>query len=460
MSAARLGAALRHPTLWLIAQALLVFALAHQPPGLVPAYYSSDSYEFLEALHGDPWTQSLSSRRTLGYPLMLEGIQALPGGIASLPSAQLAVYLLAVVVLGAAAGLYLGSSLSGLVMATPLLWSRLAGDHAASVLAEVPAASFAALTLASLLWSAARPKNRWALGAIGGTLFVTYQMRPAYLFLLPLVPVLATWLSWSRSDDSSRWLPSRQWLAASKRRLVALAALCLLPFLAWCGFRAVFVGHFGLVSFGGTNIIGVAISFLTPDVVAKLPAEHQALGQAILERRTQQGIRTGAGRVYEYRRFVRNYNRNIWHIAVPIARQGKPARFDTEGRFWVETNTRFSRFAWAVIGQRPTFYARWVADALLETVRQLAREPAMRWSALLALAAAVWARLSPAARPPLLDRAGIGLLAAVVVWALAGVLLACLVEPPVDRYWLAASLFLPGTLSVVAFEMVRPRVVA
>lgn len=452
---------LRHPVLWLLAQAVLVFLLAARPPALVPAYYPSDSYEYLKALDCESWEGCLSSRRTLGYPLLLALVQRLPAGLDGLPLFQLGLYLLAVVAFGGAAGLYLngavGAGWSGLLAATPLFYSRLAGEHAASVLADVPASAFAVVTFAGLLWWAARPASRWALAVVGVSLVATYQTRPAYLFLLVLVPLMGLWLA-------SQRLPARAWGA----RLAVLATVALTPFLLWCSLRAAVTGHFGLVSFGGTNLVGIAVSCLTPELVPRLPAEHRELAQAILARRGELGVRGGAGNEYRYRRWARNYNRNIWLVALPVVRGNRPARLDSEGSFWVEANHRLSRFSWAVIRQRPGLYVRWLWDAVRSAASQIAREPAVRWPALLllGLAGLSWLRRRVkglAARAPSwwpsgsLSRPSWALIVAASAYAAAGVLLACLVEPPVDRYWLAASLFLPAAFAAGVAELVLPR---
>ena len=69
--------------------------------------------------------------------------------------------------------------------------------------------------------------------------------------------------------------------------LVGLCSIAIVPFLLFCFLRWVVVGHFGLVSFGGMNIIGIAGQFLTEDMIPKLPETVQPLAVRVLATRAE-----------------------------------------------------------------------------------------------------------------------------------------------------------------------------
>ena len=77
-----------------------------------------------------------------------------------------------------------------------------------------------------------------------------YHIRPSYLFLVPLVPGLGLVLS--RIGD-----PACSWARRGifRRRL---RRPCCVPLLGYCAARYFITGHFGLVSFAGYNLAGLA----------------------------------------------------------------------------------------------------------------------------------------------------------------------------------------------------------
>ena len=90
----------------------------------------------------------------------------------------------------------------------------------------------------------------------------------------------------------------------------------LLPFLAWSTLRWFVVGYFGLVSFGGYNIIGIAGQLLQKDWTTQLSTEVRPLAEEILRRRESQGswpVKTTYDNMESY------FDKMVWEIAVPAA---------------------------------------------------------------------------------------------------------------------------------------------
>ena len=120
---------------------------------------------------------------------------------------------------------------------------------------------------------------RWLLLAVG--IFAAYQTRPAYQSLIVVMPLCGL-LLWSFVPrEQSRWL-----------FLTALALVSLGPWLGYCAYRKQMVGDFGLVSFSGTNLVGITSVILTDDMVPKMRPEYQAMARHILAKRgTKLGFR-------------------------------------------------------------------------------------------------------------------------------------------------------------------------
>jgi hypothetical protein len=163
-----------------------------------------------------------------------------------------------------------------LAVSSSLLYSNMILGYYARLLSDALGSSLAILTVGTLLLAVGRPRAWWAWAGLTVSLFLTYQTRPAYVCLLPLVPLLGLLLlglvaprpAWAR-----RW----KWVAGG---LVAVAAV---PFLAFCTLRWALVGDFGLVSFGGHSLAGIAGPLLTEDLVPRLPEDVRPLAAHVLE---------------------------------------------------------------------------------------------------------------------------------------------------------------------------------
>jgi hypothetical protein len=407
-----------------------------------------------------PLSKSLAAPRTLGYPLFLKVVRRVSPSMELLPVCHYAMHAVAVFVF------YLGLRRLGMAgwpaaaVAGSLLCTVMFHTYAGYVLTDCLASSMMIMTIGFLLMAVGRPGGRVAWVGYTAALFFTYQVRPAYLFLLGLLPLLG--LAILRMTN-----PAAAWAGRWKKMAAGLTGAALLPFLAFCALRGYCVGHFGLVSFGGVNVIGVAGQLLTADMIDDLPEDVRPLAtRAVNERREAIDVwhkkvgvvprpdwqPTGfvadaSGTHLVYTDLVQMYNANIWGVwGRFILEEGEPEL--------VGMNRRMMQVAKAIIVARPGRYLKWLKVAFLEgtgyTVTQYTAPPVLANLFLFALFYHGFAILrrcrwgAAEAAPDTLDprRAFdvVFLIAASVFLCKLGLVI--LVEPPIPRYMDAAGALL------------------
>ncbi|MEZ5332905.1 MAG: hypothetical protein R2991_12840 [Thermoanaerobaculia bacterium] len=250
-------------------QAALVFALAASADGLRPVRHpDTKSYEWsLPPERTAP--ELLSHYRTAGYPFFLRGLGALHLGWGSIPSAQLIVYLVSVLLFWSGARTWWGRPWLAFAAATPLLWLDVF-ELAPLVQPDFLSCGLLIAVVGLLLHLLHRPRNGWLWAALAAAVFATYQVRPATVFLIGWVPLLGALLC--------RLRPPATWREAASRA-TGLAAATILPWLAFSLLRLFTVGHFGVVAFGGYNLSALASCFVDEELVADLPAPDAVLAR-------------------------------------------------------------------------------------------------------------------------------------------------------------------------------------
>ena len=436
----------RQPIFWLAVQAMLLLALLHATGRLEPRL-EPDSSGYRE-MSLDSARSVLSSIRTVGYPIYLGAIRRITGTDLWAPWFHYATWVAAVVVFCGAlrtAGFAAGAAGAA---ASVLLYARTLFDYVSAVTPDVPALSCAVLTMSLLLVVVRRSGSLPAWLGLAAAGFATYQMRPAYLFLIPLVPMLGILLAALvfRTPMRSRRFA---YLAAG------LFAASVVPFLLFCSVRWAVVGHFGLVSFGGYNLIGISAQFLDEDLVRELSPETRPLAQALVERRRHAPWWSAP---QEYADMEATYNPLIWEIAVPAAEE-------LYGDDPVAVNQAVSALAGEIIRRRPARYVRWLVRAGREGVSRLLQivitDPGVRLGlfVLLLIQVAVVVRrwtsgVLPAAIAPS-DRRFVEantLLWLALGFAVAKLVLVILVEPPLQRYLAPAAVLAPPVLGILAWH--------
>jgi hypothetical protein len=423
-----------------VAASFAVSALTHGfQPEVQPDTESYRSFDWSSA------TAVLSNMRTIAYPVCLRVMDVFSRYPQAIPLVQWLAWVAAAFVLyrglvqvgyrahvaAAAAGVVLLGH-GPLTLAPTVLADSLAGSL-----------SVAAAGCCLGVLSPASPR-RWWIGLVVTTL-LAYHTRPAYLFLIPLWPCVQLLLD--------RCLMRRGWLLVG-RRCAALGAATALPFLAYCTLRWVVVGHFGLVSFGGLNLIGVVGQFLEADDAAALPADLQPVAQKMLDRRDELPE-------YEpptsYAAMERQFNPTVWTLAAPAAEE-------SVGEDSLAVNGLVSRLARELLERHPREYTRWLVWNAKHACLELAQIVLLDRGTLLILALSLLGQLRSLLRPAGLACVGDGpptdtrrielhaLFWLAIGFAAAKTLLVLLVEPTIGRYMISAGPLLPPVLAVLVLH--------
>ncbi|MEM9544077.1 MAG: hypothetical protein AAGA60_31910 [Cyanobacteria bacterium P01_E01_bin.42] len=223
---------------------------------------------------------SLRSYRTFAYPLLLHIISFFSKDFELLPEVQFFISALAIFILLISLKIYQFSGWQSLVIVLPLLSTESIYSYFYKQLAENLAVSFAIATIAFLLMTVSNIEKRFYWLGLGMSLFLTYQTRPSFLFMIPLIPILGIVLFLLKYGKLS-------WLESIKIITFKFCIVSILPILVFSSFRAITVNDFGIVSFSGHNIAGITTQMLTPQVIEQLPIAQQDLANAILERRNK-----------------------------------------------------------------------------------------------------------------------------------------------------------------------------
>lgn len=398
---------------------------------------------------------SLEQTRTFLYPFFLQAATAVFGvdAIAWVPVLQLGIWLVAIGCWGLALHACRFSSARVLSASLPLYGLPFAWRYASVLTPDLLGCSFALLAASTWLVLVFHPTIRWAYLLTALFIFASYQTKPVYLFLVPWIPI-ATWIA-------RGWL--FQWDKTARNAAYRASLASIVPFLAWCTLRWTLVGHFGLVSFGGYNIVGITGQLLQAEQLSHLSEPSRELAERILAERSNRPDWDSSG---GFDRVSQQFNPMVWEIAVPIAS-------DLEGGETKKINARLSRFSREVIIADPTAYCVWLLRAIkhaaVELTRSVGGNPVV-WIASLFFAyqwCIDWLRIKARAevkeescdQPENGSRVVVAAFerlreAQSIVWIAVGwsvgkMVLVILVEPPNERYAGPASLFLASALAVL-----------
>ena len=350
---------LRYPCIWLAAQLLAVVA-AGGASGLwdlkLPLDGDSVSYVATSKM---PFPQALTSTRTLGYPLLLKAVALVSPDYTVIPWVHLVMLCAAVFFFDSALRRFGASPWQAAAAGSAVFFALLPlRTPVACPLTDFPGEVLAVTAVGCLFWVAAEPRRPLGWLLLTVCLMAAYQVRPVYLFLVPL-PCLGLWLMRLRTRHAST---SFAW----KWPLAGLVAASCLPLAAFCLLRLAMVGSFGLVSFAGNNLSGLAVELLDSSLAEReLPPRFQHLAQAMLNERQERGLPNAFadGRV-SLRRFEDNYSTNIYKIAVPTAKR-------LFGDDQVKVNRELADFSMQVIAQRKGRYLLWVTYSIPQSAAKV-----------------------------------------------------------------------------------------
>jgi hypothetical protein len=428
-----------------------------------------DTESYLNVVKNGLFTaESLQSPRTIGYPLFVAAVQGVFGSLAPVPILQWTIFCAAVFFF-AFALLRIGSSRGLCVFLTaPLFFSDVAAGYLPVVIAEVPAVALAIASMAAVVLATSEPTRRrwWMVLAL--TIFLSYQFRPAFLFLVAIVPLLAFLIDPVLRGGSR--------VAKNRGQIVARAtAAVAVPLVGFCLLRLVVVGNFGLVSFAGTNLVGITGSILDQERLAKLSPEIRPLAERMLQIRKSSEMRAvererharwdqAVHRRYgldlpNYTTIDRLYNPTIHEVAYPAATK-------LYGDDQIAAERAFSQLSLEMIALRPVTYAGWVAFAFFHAISTalvlyatlgLTMMAACTFLARLLLEGLVARHAAIAPRTlPTNEWIVFRVVATVTIaFFCAKALLVALVEPTLARYVRPAAIFLPTIPAMVAYCQVR-----
>ncbi|MCP4202353.1 MAG: hypothetical protein GY769_10505 [bacterium] len=457
------------PLFWLLVQAACVFLLL-EISGSLEATVVPDTPSYRQAALAPSLSQALTSHRTLGYPLFMKslGLRADRGHAGNqarhghrvfrrIPPTQALVFLAAVLLLWLSIRVYTGSAWLALAFVSPLYYASI-WRIVDRIQPDFLAAALALVSVSLLLLVASRPRTRLLWIALTLSVFATYLVRPGYVFLVALIPLMGVLL---------RLAYANRRLASSLILGLGLLAATALPFLSFNLLRWTLVGDFALVSFGGYNLIGVTASLLDRSLVDGL-SRNRDLADDILRDRELKGWQPMplGGDILVWHS---QHNFNIYRIAVGHAAAGiqtQRASDDLADRrtphIQIETNRVLKRLSWDIIRKKPLHYAQWVRDTVVVSMLRTVAEPGIRWPAILtALSLPFGLRLRRAGAystdsettrktDRLLVLSVLGL-----TFFLLHAILVALVDLPYPRFFYAMVLLLPSVLCGVLFEIWR-----
>jgi len=436
---------MRSPRFWLVAQMLGVLVVA-AGSGQLTVREEPDSKSYVVASELAP-AEMLDSFRTIGYPLLLKGVARVSGDLRIMPWLHLAAYLGAVFLFELAWRRFGASPGQACAAASGVLYTVFYSVGISYVLTDCLARALAVATMSFLLWVTASPKRVTGWVGLTVSLACTYHVRPAYLFLVPLTPCLGLVFLRIRTG----WRGDRfRWFAPT----LGLCGVSVVPYLAFCLMRLVMVGHFGLVSFAGCNLVAVAAELIDRDLVeSRLPESLRPLGREILNRREARGVPSATGRGgIDLRQLEANYNTNFWDIALPAA-------MHLYGEDPVVINRRVADLSRAAILARKGLYVQFVVKNLAFALNKAVVLHAFGFLAFLAFAVRVLVYPGPAPEPGIRTSGRHqgtmeALLLGSLLFLLCKLLLVSLVELPLARYVLAAGVFVPSIFSVLIYQEV------
>lgn len=271
---------LAKPWLWFLPQAVLLLGVyASRASFQVTPGGDTDTFLRVSQLSfGAYLAEEEAQMVPYGYPFFLKCVKVVSPDFTELPHIQLALHILAVLIFYAGLRGVFASDWLALLAASSLLYSNMALLYGNLVMSDALGSSLAVAALGLLLLVIRYPGNPLAWVGLGVGLTLAYHVRAAYLFLVPLAPVLGSWLA-------GVVLPRARWRALRLKLGAGLLAVAVLPLLAYCTARWQVVGQFGFLAMSDYSLFGITGQILADDVVPELPTEVQPLARAFVDLR-------------------------------------------------------------------------------------------------------------------------------------------------------------------------------
>lgn len=202
-----------------------------------------------------PLKEVLSHTRTLGYPVFLKCVKVLSPSFELLPICHFVVYICTVFIFYMTLRRLGFLDWLAMAISSSLLYSDFFFREAQGVGPDILALSLAILAIAMLFLVVCNPRNLFAWLAMTFFLFFTYQCRPDYIFLIPLLPLLGLLTAWPiQLLTKSRY--------QFKRVGLGLIMACVFPFFVFSAFRGVVLVTLGWCHLTVTTSWVLQVSFL------------------------------------------------------------------------------------------------------------------------------------------------------------------------------------------------------
>lgn len=457
---------LKTPFTYLVVQTMVLFAAYSHFIGY-GIQTTADSKTYLEFPLND-LAGFFGNERTFGYPVFVKLIQFGSPDLALLPPIQMVIFFAATLFFYETLKVYGFSKWSAFFVASPLLYCRLLREYFPYIMTDVLAASLGLIAVGCffLLLADYRRALPWT-GFVVST-FLAYQVRPVYLFLLPFFTITALILIPLREERHA-------WKHYFGKCALGITAACFLPFLLFSTIRYLAVGHFGLVSFAGINLVGITTQFLTKDAINQFDEDLQPLALAILELRDRKNLGIPPGHsMVPMTQFTDYYYRNYYLDGVldPVSEaaekemvQEKVGRQLPGAVATIGINNISTKLAFATIRARPWIHMWYYAKSFLYSVSfTIYVEPAIAGLLLLLFVVHVGVAFSDGVYDgrrtggswDLLDLMEFNtILVTAVLFYLSKLLLVIAVEPPHGRYFMPAALFIPSIIAVALFTVLK-----
>jgi hypothetical protein len=406
--------------------------------------------------------KGLSDIRTWGFPLVVKAVREISPSYGLLPWLHLVVHVGSVLVLYAGLRQVGFPSVAAVLACVPPLFADLITRQLAlhHILTDALGHALLLTTFGAFFLVLAQPRRplRWLLLTL--SVFAAYQTRPAYQSLIVLLPLCA-------------WL-LRSFLPRQRSRTVFVGVMCLAvagPYLGFCALRYRVVGHFGLVAFAGTNLVGITSVILTDDMVPHIRAEHRPLAEEILKRRIAPTMSRRAFDAFyppippggtlgdlEFDRCYYQYDEIQWQCAWKYAYR---QRYHEDQ---IQVDRALLEFSIDVIRTAPEVYATVVAHSFARSVlhilnREATQLPLVGFVVLMLLATVkrLRGKLAPLDVAQAQRDADLLTLISVpaIVLFVGQVCLTVLVAMPDPRYIDPAATLLPSILMTASFLVVR-----
>lgn len=298
----------------------------------------------------------LGGLRTPAYPAFLAVLRAVSSDERTVPTMHFIVNSFAVWLF------YFGlqrlghDSVRAFIGASSLIYTRILYGYVNTVATDTLASAIGIVVCALIMIRLSSPSAMMSL-LLSLAVMTGWLIRPAYLFLIPLAPVM-TWMIHPGRAHATR---SRRW------HVLTVFLLVITPLILYSSLRLAVVGRFGIVSFGGGNILGIAGQFLQPADIPSLSQEFQGIASRAIERRDSGELKVGAFDdlpTSNYMRMEDRYDLTIWHI-FSDAESGEVERDP------VKWNSQSRRLAVELIRLHPREYLLWLIKATRQAVRKV-----------------------------------------------------------------------------------------